>query len=1158
MTESLETNRGTEEERIIEKIRSELGSLSLDIKKESFKASQRLKDKVKGLWFYDWDESWENIKFNIVNVKKYLESIKDKSWSDLDVKSSELDKWVRTIAIQIAINYINQKNWWSANKIDWIDGLRGNQTWKWVKEFQVNYSLKIKDGLPWHETINKILELLEDIPWDNTQDKPQNEESNEQPSENLNGEDNANSETTWENKEEMEASKMEEDENNIDDSKCTRLVNSIVSSLTAWYTRWRSGWDTRWDTRWNASWNESWNTNYDNWLNLLKSNTKSEVEIKSDNKWQLKWTIVYNNPWFQTTLNDIVAHVWDDIKIRNQKYQKKGISKNRIVIEKNFENSGNSTQEAIDLRNKSVNEKWDNRPNKKEAIQSWEEYEQENCSKDSFEAFVASEEWIAIILEEIKAHIDPRHVDENGQYDRLYENYPFSRNVLEVKLRNAWETKMQWNYKTKNGIVNPEKEEEMEKFDTISNQITWNVDKIIWEYLKSGKENFDQDIIWSLEDLLAKWIHGASIFEICSDQNQKDAFKLVLTSKIKNYSRFVRNNDDIDLNTWDKQLDFQLKGYLYIYWVIFYSKSGYFKTNKDISYYEEILPDLMKIIAFGDDKDFINKIKHKELLKFEKKIEEERKMRDQIMRQEIAERNNKKNEQALIRNNEPKNLEWNLREKNLDLQNASGLEIAMNQKLWAQLPKFELQGNEKFEINKDNNVKREAFRVAFQRFIEQKVSVGQESDQIYMKSVINLWQLSKFYNSENNTIDSNKLEEFINKLVWYSDEEKDQILKAINQFPNYVNNAVKQLWEKANNMVDNVSNDIKMHAIGALIDNVKNIFSQVWDEKMWFMFQWFEFNEKDPVTISWSDMLINWKVNWTDVVIRYNLYSWELFINSLIMENDTSTRITIWNKNPDYKIWELESFDKILNNYYEIPTLSVNNPWKGRLSAARRKELNDQNKSKFQELFWTKLDIIGDLVKNHTEKQCIKNSIVNEFLITFNITRPDYNDGSDKVVLENWSNLFDLFQIIERTNDSSVLSAFYENIKKISKYSWLERWKNNENQNKKNWFSEKIFDTEENEDNERLAPDILYLKRKSEKFYEEKNRIKSWNNVFGAWFDLWFADIIKDKMTEWTKPDWKLDIVKMNNFVKLIENESTVLAGILSADKDLDASLAKI
>jgi hypothetical protein len=32
----------------------------------------------------------------------------------------------------------------------------------------------------------------------------------------------------------------------------------------------------------------------------------------------------------------------------------------------------------------------------------------------------------------------------------------------------------------------------------------------------------------------------------------------------------------------------------------------------------------------------------------------------------------------------------------------------------------------------------------------------------------------------------------------------------------------------------------------------------------------------------------------------------------------------------------------------------------------------------------------------------------------------------------------------------------------------------------------------------------------------------------------------------------------MNNFVKLIENESTVLAGILSADKDLDASLAKI
>ena len=139
MSESIETNIQTEESELIESIRWELNTLSLDIKKESFRAKQELKNRVKSLWFYNWDESWENIRFDISYVKKYLESKKNKSWSDLDVKSSELEKWVRTIAIQIAINYINMNNWYATNNIDWIDGIRGNQTWKWVKQFQTNF-----------------------------------------------------------------------------------------------------------------------------------------------------------------------------------------------------------------------------------------------------------------------------------------------------------------------------------------------------------------------------------------------------------------------------------------------------------------------------------------------------------------------------------------------------------------------------------------------------------------------------------------------------------------------------------------------------------------------------------------------------------------------------------------------------------------------------------------------------------------------------------------------------------------------------------------------------------------------------------------------------------------------------------------------------------
>ena len=85
MTESIEASRSSEKEEIIENTRWELDTLnsdiiSLDIKKESFGAKQELKDRIKTLWFYDWDENWETIKFNIVNIRKYLESIKNNKY----------------------------------------------------------------------------------------------------------------------------------------------------------------------------------------------------------------------------------------------------------------------------------------------------------------------------------------------------------------------------------------------------------------------------------------------------------------------------------------------------------------------------------------------------------------------------------------------------------------------------------------------------------------------------------------------------------------------------------------------------------------------------------------------------------------------------------------------------------------------------------------------------------------------------------------------------------------------------------------------------------------------------------------------------------------------------------------------------------------------
>jgi hypothetical protein len=49
MTESIEARINTEENEIIESIRSELNTLILDIKKDSFRASQQLRNRVKTL-----------------------------------------------------------------------------------------------------------------------------------------------------------------------------------------------------------------------------------------------------------------------------------------------------------------------------------------------------------------------------------------------------------------------------------------------------------------------------------------------------------------------------------------------------------------------------------------------------------------------------------------------------------------------------------------------------------------------------------------------------------------------------------------------------------------------------------------------------------------------------------------------------------------------------------------------------------------------------------------------------------------------------------------------------------------------------------------------------------------------------------------------------
>ena len=1139
MTEIFETNMNTEEEEVIKDFKWELDALNLEIKKECFKAEEKLKDEVKRLWFYNWDENWENIKFNIKKVQEYLEKIKDKSRSELEVKSSELEKWVWTIAIQIAINYINKKNWGSTNNIDWIDGIRGNKTWKWVKEFQTKYSLKNKDGLPGHETITKILEILKNSNtgsstwW--TKEKKWNTEHNTWDAENHTW-NIENQRWNWDTKYKREEIIKNRLNNNIDNKRCTWLLKR----------------------------SKLYEKDYDlSNLEVIDNNFINKLKLKVEKKWELEW-IIFNNPEIQNLLNYILNHQWQEIQIMKQRYNQK----------KTAENKGNAQ-----------NEKSDN--NNEEIVQSWDEYKYENFSQESFEEFILSDEWIAIITDEIKSHIDTSHENENGEYDRFYENYPLSIKNLEIKLKNAWESKIQWEYYTKNGIYDEEKKEEIEKLDVISNQITWYVDKIVWEHMKYGNGNFNQNIIQSLEWLLSEWYNGIPFDELFSDQNHKDTFKVILADKIKKYSKSILDKDYNNLDTWDKQINLQLKSYLYIYWGIFYSKN--FKPNKDTSYYEEILPDIMKCIISDDDASLANKINHKEFLAAEKKLEEERKKRDLQRRKDVAKRNRENG----------KNYHSDERWKRIYDSNYSNGDI--NWATWAQIIRHSDINLSDFKVNNWNTeaftnswfAKQKAFWIAWENFTKSHEEI---------EGIITPEDMRNLYNTETNNIDEDARKEFLKSetMQWASQEEIDKIHKILKSFPNEFSNALKIIVSWAERQWKKIDEITRNHALWSVIDNVRFIFADIvekwkWDSK----FEWFKFEWSEPVKREWNDIIINGTFNWTGIKIRYDLISWWLFMNSFL-EYSTPSKIRIWNNSDaNLQIWQLESFDKILDEHYRAPDISLNNNshtqnWWNQTHSNQNSWANqwwdtwenseiknstknqhyrnhigndtweedthtestpsiptntpsqsqtfkpsdfetwnkgkdeiDNIRKKYRDMLYANLNMINNNIIDNAKKQSTKNSIITKFMKTFNIMTDGQEDKS--IDFNDWSNLFDFLQIIDNS-DPNVLENFQLFMEKICDYSWLTRWNNNLFGSQKNSKYNITFN--KNNNNEYIS----MIRDNAKSFSKDPKKFKDGVQNFDSNHQLWFAQMIIENITNnVSKPNWKLDQFKMDNFIRHLE-----------------------
>ena len=1105
MTEGVENLTYTEETELIESIRWELKSLSLDIKKESFKAKQELKTEIKRLWFYNWDESWELINFNIVKVWEYLKWIQDKSWTDLDVKSSEIEKWVWTIAIQIAINYINMINWDVVNNIDFIDGIRWRNTRKWVKTFQTTYKLENKDWLPWSETINKILEFLPNDQWLD-----------------IKNDSHKNTETLWDN---------------------IRLTYGGI------------------DSKIGEPNNESIQT--EPWLNF-----KKKLRDRNTHNWWLE-SIIYENSEFWNILTDIVIHQSKEIENMKSRYMNK----------KNVNESNIRQTEKKETINK----------DEEEPIQSWEDYKFENISLDSFEEFVLSDEWIDIIMDEIKSHIDTSHKNESDEYDRFYENYPFSIKNLEIRLKSAWNTKIHWEYYTK--TYNSESREKMEKLSVLSNRIANYLDWIIWDNIKTGKETFNQDMVKTLEWFLSKWIYGVGLIEMFSekdDKDLKDVFKWVLSDKIKYYENFVRNeNNEFNLNTWDKQINLQLKSYLYLYWRIFYS--NYFKANKNLEYYEDILPEVMKIIISNDDKSLIGKIKYINFLEIEKKLEEEKMKRDLKRRQEIAKINRERNERAQsTRRMDMLNI-GEVQTKSMDPNSATWPEIAAEANLWEQLNDYNLNIQ---ESDTSLQWKKEAtFRAAWKEFIESHNDI---------KSLITQEQMRILFDINSNTINHSALERFIKSNPLLKDMPSDNVEKIrtkLLSFSSYFNNAEKILSENSSEMNVKVNETVKTYAIWTVIDNVRDTFDVITKWQSWD-FKWFQLDKENPVKKEWNSIIISGLFNDSEVKVRYDLNSGSLFMNSFL-HRLSPDKISIWtNSSIDYPIWTIKPFNDVLNDYYKLPPRSTkynavqnwsqfwwrlwmnhtnhsihshngNEQWNALQSddmpkskPAQRAVIStpipkidrsdiDSRKSEATELLNSQINLIGEAIKTNTESQAQKNSAIIKFMKTFNVISGSWQFSSWD--FNKWSNLYDLIDIVEKTGDpekGNIQALEYFNnifMPKIMEYSWLNWWKRNEYQDKNNKKSEKIFNYEWDNKN------IQCLRDNTKDF--NPNQF-SWIANFESSHQLWFADLIKKNLILWNEMNRKLDIPKMEQFIKDIETVDKEIDR--DADKKLEEQLANI
>jgi len=795
--------------------------------------------------------------------------------------------------------------------------------------------------------------------------------------------------------------------------------------------------------------------------------------------------ILLRNPQIQNLIHDIISNQ----KIEWEKdYEKYKLKKSKSGIEE-------------------LNEEWYDEETE-ELVEDWEDYYMHESTPESFEEYLLSEQWIKVLIDEIHNYLD---WDWN-----LYTNMNFkiSKKELQIKLKTARINDMNNNY---NDITFSEA-----FWNNIDrNPLISSINRIVWEHLVSWWDKYGKWIINKLEQLIVNEDIEWSLLSADTESINKDNLQVILRKIIEEYANLIINKDkwsNTQLSTWEDSLDLQLKSYLYIYARIFHP--SIFNANwwDFDSYWWELKEIFDAVVSFNWD---IEQLRRNKYLDAEKKAEEERLERDKRRRHEAYLENIKKNWRWSKEKYE-KNNEKEQNENIWDLDKATWEQIAKTKWLSKDLWNYKVKIDET-KIS-DIELREKSFNSARNVFLEQYS---------YLRGIITKDQMHDIFDVQNGVIDRNKLNIFNNSPIfqWVEKERINQINNILFIFEKKFN---KELEKHINfsSMKQTVTiKEVKDRAIWNVIDYIRDIFWSIIERQQWNL-NWFKLNIVSPVEINWDDLIISWNFNGSDIKIRYNLESWEIFTNSFFHKPDEvwEPPITIWYwLEINQKIWEIKPFNDILNG-------------EGISKSQEKEQIWDENEVKSG---WTTR--FNNFYNNFSkEAEEILNSISNELILntwgqtekkraivwllkSFNIMRDSF--VTDEVTFTKESNLYKIIDVLY-ASDSSDLSYFNNTfMPTIMRYSWLKWEMNNLSQDIQSRDSRKIFgkNGEDNKNNETRK----YLKDKMQNF---KPLQFAWVTYFNWTNNLDFANLIEEYLLNDTKT--KLNKKNMSDFIEAIETDT--------------------